>query len=311
MTAKSRAGFAGRTVCLAFALVLGQGTFSGADLQVTVVPAKQTFLLGEPVYVNVTLKNSGAEAVSVSADPLMFGLVIRILPPGSSEPVRWSAGANADGYRELRQLNVGGEFRDRGLISHYFGKCNFPVPGAYQVWGEYVEAGIRAVSEQVEVVVTQPSEVDAKAKDLFFSEAGQFFVHPGGYTLPSQWGMTPAIADFERIVSEFPTSAYAPYAAYYLARRKSKPGRYNLAPEQPSDPIPPDYARAIELAHFAESNAAFPLKGEARLLQAECYFEQGDRKKANALLQSVGSLPGLSQRGRAEALVAKLMEPAQ
>lgn len=211
----------------------------------------------------------------------------------------------------MLELEPGRGLKDRAPISHDFRVCHFPVAGTYRVWGEYTEARIRAVSQPVEVVVTEPTGVDAQVKDLFFSEQARCFISHGSYGPADGHGVTPAIADFERIVSEFPTSTYAPYAAYYLARRKSKPGRYSLGPEQPSDPIPPDYLRAIELARFAEARAEFPLKGEARLLQAECYFALGDRKKASAILRSVGSIPGLSERKRAEALSAKLMQPAQ
>jgi hypothetical protein len=293
-------------------LVMARGSVA-QQLLLEVRPVKDSFVLGEPVYVDVEVRNIGAEPIAVSADPFSLGLLIRVLPPGVDKPEVWSLGGNADVQElELMQLKPGDRFKDRGLISHYVGKCIFPAPGAYKGWGESAWLGIRAVSERVEVVVTEPAGVDAQAKDLFFSQPGRFFVHSGGYTFPSQRGMTPAVADFGRVVNQYPTSTYAPYAAYYLALAKSDPMlRYSLGPEQPSDPVPPDYTRAIELAQFAEARTEFPLKAEARLLQAECYFGLGDRQKANAVLQSIRSLPGLSERKRAEALMAKLIQPPQ
>jgi hypothetical protein len=250
-------------------LVLQAGLARGAgDLALTVTPLKQGYVLGEPVYVDVEIKNVSSEDQTVSDDPLLAGTVIRILPPGGEKRTGWSRGSNMLVPVRFLILSPGHWLKDRALISHDFRLYNFPVPGTYKVWAEYAEGGLEASCAPVDVVVTEPSGVDLQPNDLFFSEEARCFISYGSYGGANGPGITPAIADFERIVSGFPTSTYAPYAAYYLALRKSKPGRYSLGPEQPSDPIPPDYVRAIELGHFAEARTDFPLKGEARLLQA-------------------------------------------
>jgi hypothetical protein len=283
-------------------------TAVAADIQVVVAPTKERYVLAEPVYLRVTVSNTGDRAAEVSANPMWYGMRVHILGPNGREIVVASSGGGIDllEYKNVT-LEVGQHVEDRVVVSHDdLGRTrghNFPFPGEYAVWAEYAWEGLEARSERVTVSVVEPQGVDAEAVDWFFSQAAQRFIVSGGYGALDRSGMV----DF---LEKFPESTYAPYAAYYVAVRKMHPGRYTPAGADQRIEVPADPAKALELFRFAEARPDFPLKKEAKLREAQCLKDLGKVDEAKAILKTLGPLPSLRDRSRAEQLNEELDKPA-
>jgi hypothetical protein len=201
--------------------------------RVSLAAAKKAFVLGEPVTVEMTVVNLGAEAVEA----------IELTSDGD-DPA-WQILASTDGkaFRRVQIVDGSGPFvvpvpRRRFepgqpvryarsvLYSKAESKPAFPGPAKYSVKAVFplrrprVEGRLHFESAPVEIEVKSPTGEDAKAWELLKSQDMLRFVQfPGSYDSHKQ--LAAEVAD---VLAAFPNTAYAPHlrsALRSLCRRQT------------------------------------------------------------------------------------------
>lgn len=251
---------------------------TGLELAVTV--ESNSVLPGEPVGAVIILRNSGTEAVPAMSclDPIAGTVRLWIEDPsGLVHQLDPILHATVGVVPTL--LYPGEELTSSYTLvwdSHEF---PFSEVGRNRLVATYADGTDTLVSAPVEVAVLAPVGREAEASRLILNDPVGEFLRLGGYDLV-------AMADLNELLDRYLDSRYAPYAAYALALRFSRPGLYCAEPGSGElERIPPDYTLATE--GFQDTIAIWPgsaVADDAQLELARTYSEMGDMEAAGAAL---------------------------
>ncbi|MFB3880255.1 MAG: tetratricopeptide repeat protein [Armatimonadota bacterium] len=156
----------------------------------------------------------------------------------------------------------------------------FPEVGQYRLVATFTSGLAELSSNVLAIDVEEPSGPDVDAFPLVFRQDVGHFLTAESYQLQE------AIGSLTRLLEVYPRSSYAPYAAYALALRASKPGWF--CPEPGSgilNRIPADYGKAVSgfervLRDWPQSVAA----DDAQYELARTYRDMGDTAAASEAL---------------------------
>jgi len=199
---------------------------AAADLALEVSAPKTDYLLFEPLFVTVTLTNTGPEEVRlpVVLDTAMQLLSFEITAPGEPpHPYRpWVVGDfGPDGPAQaLMTLGAGERYSADADLTYEMGEDDaltvlnrpgeYRIRAFYSVPAQWPKGPLTVSSDKVRLVVSQPQGANRAAFDILTKVPRHGFW---------PWSIrTQAAPYYRRIRHRYPQSAYAPYASYYLAQ---------------------------------------------------------------------------------------------
>ncbi|OPY46742.1 MAG: hypothetical protein A4E47_00509 [Methanosaeta sp. PtaU1.Bin028] len=172
---------------------------------------KESYQLGEPVILYVTMRNEGQQTASVLSplDP-EYGFVNYMIVDASGEERRFLPYAHIDAENPSQQLAPGEEIQ--GVAKIFFGGdgWTFEEPGSYQVYAAYQDSlRSNTLTVQIDAATDQNS---AEAADLFLGseEVGKFLYFEGGDHLKEGVNL------LEQVARQFPDTPHATYANFAL-----------------------------------------------------------------------------------------------
>lgn len=191
-----------------------------ADVVLSLTTDKNVFLLGEPLTVDVELRNEDGnveEVVKYLAPEYKFTSYMITRPDGQSVP-----------YEPVTMLNVRGNYRialsPGEVISAtakiFFGNKGwlFTEPGSYRIQASHTALdGGPIVSNELDIEIASPTTEAhrAAAEVMLTSEVGLFLLWNGGDQLQD------ARASLQQISDQFPETVYAGYADFALGMNLS------------------------------------------------------------------------------------------
>jgi hypothetical protein len=291
---------------LGLLLVLLASAPSRADLALEVTAEKGQYLLDEPLYVTVALRNVGArDALVVRAlHPGMGLLALEVAPPGEGPHVVDPCGKF--------ELGPGYFVRATVLLApgdHYTGAVELTremtPSGAQNVLRRPGRCAIRATyaipeglpagplslrSNELSLLVSEPEGVDRQAYEALLS-------CPRPERGPGLWNSTPETADcFEAVVRDYPDSRYALYARLYIADARYIPGtsihRGTVEGRAELEQAAPLYSSV------ADEAGATPLGVHARGMAGRAFGALGDAARAQALFEQAFVSPAATDEDR-------------
>lgn len=267
--------FAAALTCAVLASMLAAAPARGEHqdgLELVIGTPRSLVLLGEPLAVSALVANKGEDTAAVVPDLTLdarfltywvqdhSGAIQQYLPRGvactEGVPVALYPGEHIADTDVMLWDSVGGHI--------------FPVPGEYRVVATFTDPVSSLRSNVLVINVVQPEGADAQALPFIFDkDAAEFLM------LPS-YQFQRGIALLQELLTGFPDSAYAPYAAYVLAWRASTPGWFSPRPGSGMERIPADYEQAV--AGFERVVREWPdsvVADDAQYELARTYLDMG------------------------------------
>ena len=186
--------------------------FAQEKLSIEIKADKSTFLLGEPVILYISLKNSDMTSSEVVPLEPEYGFAeYMIKGPNRLEKrfLPWS-------YRELadprKLLAPGEEMTAFSKIFYGSDGWTFKTPGAYEIWMVY--QGNLSSNRLTLDIMKATDQANLTAGDLFLGsdEVGKFLLFEGGDHLKD------GIGRINQVTSQFPDTPHAAYANYALGK---------------------------------------------------------------------------------------------
>ncbi len=261
------------------------------ELELELALGAQRVVLGEPITVEITLRNAGSAPTPVYPlfEPTYGFARYTITPPGGTAAPFRPAWLD-EGIASPTELAPGASIS--GFARLYWGAegATFDRPGRWSVEAEL--RGVRSAPLAFEIEPV-PAEFDAAAQDLLSREALQYLYLEGGEHLAA------GRAALERVTRDFPGSPHAAYADLALGLAASRPARdFETGRARPADldraaarleralgaDLPAPYAIRCHAARV-EMYERFDRPEEAR--QALEAFERrfGDDRRARSVLE--------------------------
>ena len=246
---------------------------STGPLELRISAPDRAFVQGEPVPIRVEITNRSDKVVQVTEalEPEYLMLRFRVTDPKGRTYVPEPFVAASSESSEVA-LGPGDKLTYTSVL--LFGLVNdiqrfiFDKTGKYRVEALYSYYDVHGTggiitSEPVTIRVIQPDGVDGQAQRLFVGlEQGRLACGAGTNRA--------AVGSFHEILRKYPTSRFAPYAAYYL-------GLHYLNQR--------DYKQGTELLEgILADYKEFPLKAELSYRLAIRYYETGRKGEAKKLL---------------------------
>lgn len=257
-------------------------------LEISLSIDQETFLVEEPFPVTVTLKNVSPD-LAYLAPELDLGadfLGIECLTPwGQALRYKpWVTTSLAFHDHDLgRILAAGDSFSQRLDLTRTMGAggsvvCTLQQPGGYTLRATY-EFNVspqtlpdlqmpRIVSRPVSFQVVSPEGQDAQARQLLYHTK-----------VLSVWGSLPEQqAPYEAILAQYPDSAYAKYALWFLAQH------HGHVLYKQYDQALAEYQRLLTIY------PDFPFRDEVYLSMGRCYFHQRRYEEARKVLDELAAV---------------------
>jgi hypothetical protein len=268
---------------------LAQEHPAGASLELTLEVEKTRLALGEPVYVTVRLRNTGATPVEAPKvlDPQTG--VVQIEVARTSRPrLVFLPLFYADTIDALKRLSPGEEVAAVFPIFYGGQGWTFREPGTYRTVAIEITEGNGAVDFLMR---------DSPAGD----EAGKFLLWQRGDHLRD------GIADLQNLIDTFPNSPVSEYALLALGRNLSRGFRnYSIGRVRP-----PDCAAALDyLERVRTERLPTFLQIQNNLDQARCLMRLDQPVPARALVDRAEQLGGDRAEFRLLFQQALRLEPA-
>lgn len=246
-------------------------TAVGAGFELRVSARRETFLQGEPVPIRVEITNRSDEEVEVIAnlEPECLILRFRVTDPEGKTWIAEPLGV-AEFEPETIRLNAGHKLLHTGLLLYGIvdgaQRFLFTDTGKYAVEALYdpEASGKPIISKPVTITIAPPHGADSEAQKLFMGREQGELAYFGQTYNPA------ALKKFWKVLQKYPTTRFAPYAAYYLG--------LHYVNER-------DYKQGITLLERVLTEYEdFPLKAELRYRLAGAYNESGRKAEAKKLL---------------------------
>lgn len=198
----------------------------GQGLELTAKPEKSSYVVGEPVYLILRLRNTGDEARPAISrlDPLVNSVAIHVTGP-AEESIRYAPIAEVDYDEGMIEPVAPGEVI-ANVVPVFFGAngWTFREAGEYRLAAVYsmVDAQgrrqlIEAEPVSVEITPSRGAAVEIAGEDETAFEAGKFLLWQGGDHLEQ------GRAYLQRFVEQAPDSVVADYIHAAFARSYSRP----------------------------------------------------------------------------------------
>ena len=262
------------TLPILAAAVAGLGCAQTSPLELSVTVRKPSFVIGEPVNLELRLRNKSGAAVNSREMEAVTGTVRYVIRTPRGGEDRYVTAMSKE-PRELLIIPPGGQVAADELILYNFGtrKLAFPTPGRYTIRCEYLEfssIGVNPAPATVAIdVVADPAEIEGS---ILFSRQDVASVVAYGKRDATALN---ALADF---AGSHPDSRLTPYAIYALA----------LVRAMRIDHTKPDYTGAREMLQQV-LKPGFSLLPQALIKSASLSVSLGlvedARKDMNRLIQ--------------------------
>lgn len=294
-------------VLLCAAAVLGAAPARG-ELALQISTDKTQYLVDEPLYVTVTVRNVGKQDTQIvrlfhPGDLLSF----EIVPPDGKpyEYAPWVAFSMLPGgfERAAGRLLPGEQYSaavdltydgTRGTVLSRAGP--YTIRGRYAIRDGLPGGPVDARSDELRLTVKEPEGVDRAAHDVLRKGARTHDRGPWNAAAEQR-------ACYERALREFPRSRYAPYVRFYLAQVYDCDGTFsfrNLRGTKKGEAL---IRRAAGLfLVVAKEASGTPLGAEAIRLAASRFAGVGDVARAQALFEEAFTSPRATDEDRLEVL---------
>jgi len=196
--------------------ISGSAAFSQEnDVQLSLNVAKNTFQVGEPVIISVTLANPGEESVHFNKMSFKIGTIRYLIRSGQGSFRRFQSDFVSEPSGSLIEL-PSGERRFHEDLIHFdiaTQALAFPVPGNYSIRAEYVGYLSRLpmpLPAEVSFNVIANTEEDRTWESVFRKKEVADFI--SGFS-----GDSATITQIENLIRTYPNSIFSLYGRYYLA----------------------------------------------------------------------------------------------
>ncbi len=217
-----------RVICTIMVIGIAIGmvaTDANAALTFELSTPKTHYLIGEPLYVIVNFRNTGAEEAKLVCgfDPWDPNVIFHVTPPDGEryqyQPTSAATGGSEGGGIYLSPgdtfsaaMELTWEMRGRDLV------CLLARPGEYVIEASYYlvpgDDSTMVRSNQHRLVVDEPQGIDREVYDLLKGVPG---INEGDLWLPARGSDAAVIECYNKILQRFPTSGYTPHVAFFLA----------------------------------------------------------------------------------------------
>ncbi len=261
---------------------------AASNLELIAEVEKQSFVLGEPVYLSVQLRYTGHTAVTVARvlHPQAGTVGVQITSP-ENEAVTFSSLFYAD--VTAPQSTIGQGEAITAVFPIFFGAqgWTFSKPGHYQISATYYDSERKNAkpvqSNSVNLTVSKENGAGTLLmnESIESREAGKLFLWRQGDHLRA------GMAHLSQIIQKHPESPISDYANLALGSNLAQPFRDYAAKKIRQ----PDYAAALAyLQKVRSSQLPRYLKIQKNLDQARCLFGTGDTASAGDLLRDAQAL---------------------
>lgn len=302
-------------VILTCAVLAMTTTTVHAALVLELTTPKARYLVGEPLFVVLTLRNTGVDdAMFVRSFALWTTrLTFDITPPGG-ERYRYESPLAATGGRNDTRgtyLGAGETYSASFELTWQKGKqsvaCLLSQPGYYTIQAAYTLPGEPKVvlqSNEHQLLVKEPQGTDREVYNLLreiprLDEENLWLAGKGADGL--------AIECYNRIVREYPDSGYTPHVAFFLASIYDARHKMKKA-EKGVDEI----GRAAQLFTLAaEKLYDSPLRSMALELTGRCLAEVGNLTQAWGMFEAALTSPAATDEDRLRMLLSMEHLPSE
>lgn len=261
---------------------------AASNLELISEVEKQSFVLGEPVYISVQLRNIGRTPVKVVRvlDPQAGSVKVQITPP-EDETIMFSPLFYADVTAPQITLGQGGAIT--AVLPIFFGAqgWTFSKPGHYQISTTYYDSERRDTkpvqSNTVNITVSKGNGAGSLLMNdsVESLEAGKLFLWRQGDHLRA------GMAHLSEIMQKYHDSPLSDYANLALGSNLAQPFRDYSANKVRQ----PNYAGALaHLRKVRDSQLPRYLKIQKNLDQARCLFSTGDAAAAVGFIREAQEL---------------------
>jgi len=300
-------------VCVLLALTVGTAR---ADLALRISSAKTRYLVDEPLFVTVIVRNQGPgdAAISRYLDPMLGLLTFEVVPPGeSARPYGQCTHASLDRsglantvvnlapgeqYSGVAELTCEVKDRQGGLLLSAPGK--YTLRATYAIPEGWPVPPLKVQSNDLSLEVLDPEGEDRAAHEILLQGAAT-----AGHAL---WSAAREQAScYETLLREYPGSGYAIHAKWYLAQVYHCDGIIGQLGLRgtPAAVTALENAAALCLSVAADAGQT-PLALMALRLAATESAMVGKASEAQALLQQTFLSPAATDDDRLDAV--RLME---
>jgi len=200
------------------------GETAGAELRLTIAAPKTRYLVDDPLFLTVTVENAGDSDLAVIPvfHPGAGFLAFRITSPGEQprtyrDPMQFvlagvTAWILAPGreYTSTANLTHDCTGRARSLPTLLSRVGEYTISATYTIGKGWPAPPLTAVSNELRLVVTEPTGVDRKAYDIL-RRSPRFKDHGPWSVFEEQ------TSSYEELLRRYPRSGYAAYTRYCLA----------------------------------------------------------------------------------------------
>jgi len=277
-----------------------------ADLELSIRTEKESYFVGEPIYLVVRLRNTGRETKRVMG--LLHpddGAISVYIAAADGVPRRYASLAIADNDSTAYQQLASGETIG-DIFAVFFDASGwvFREPGTYQLDAKYRTVDRPNVVSEVasnSITITIEETPDGSGKGLVASgdpasfEAGKFLLwQSGDHLVQGQ-------ARLAEIVEQYPESVLSSYARFALGKNLSQPFTdYGRGVTRPADCRgSSEYLGAVKTAQISENTQIQRLVAQYR-----CNVRLGDEDSAESAVGEVRDL--MQNRPEYKALGARL-----
>jgi hypothetical protein len=274
-----------------------------AELDLSVSLPRTQYLLDEPVFVKITLANTGGQKASAlrSLDPSFGILHFEICGPGEEvfrdyRPLM-QATLLKDNLENLAiELAPAGRYdetvdmtyemrgpRAQTLLSQ---AGEYILRARYDIPGDWPSGPKSLISNEVKLTAAEPEGNDALARQLLYDCKLPFELRPWNAFKHQQ-------ASYEKVLKEYPESRYANPVRFHLAQVYEFQGEQALRGTSEGKQMLAK-AAALQLA-VSQTAGDTPLGLTAKRLAARAYAKIGDAAKAQELLQQVSVADAATQ----------------
>ncbi len=186
------------------------------NLALEIRSTKPSYLLAEPVLVDITVRNAGSEPVAVKPELAVETQNVSLdIAQGTGTFERYDPGFVQEPSRMPQTLQPAEAITHRQLVLYSRQDFAFPSAGSYRLRAMLHGFGVRpdVASNTIEIQIAPPAGGEAEAMRLFRTrEVAE---------LALELNEAPAAVDrLELLMTRHRDTVYGKYAQYYLARRQ-------------------------------------------------------------------------------------------
>jgi tetratricopeptide (TPR) repeat protein len=196
------------------------GGVRAAELALEIRSIKPSYLVAEPVHIDISVRNTGRQAVEVRPElAIEVQNVSLFIARGRGQFEQFRPGFHIEpsGMPQTLKPSEAVVHRQPVLYSSVKKELAFPAAGSYRLRATLHGFGVTPDLESnvIEISVVEPSGAEAEALRLFRT--------PEVAELVLGWNeASAAVSNLEVLMTRYGATTYGKYAQYYLARRQAQ-----------------------------------------------------------------------------------------